>query len=218
MGVHEWLLQRNYKYEVTDELKSWLQVWKDESERAANEHCDRFFISRPKKYRAVAPAGTIGILASTTTGIEPLFAVAYKRRYLEGGTKWKYQYVIDSTAQRLIDTYGLNPADIETAGSLASDPERRIKFQYDIQRYVDMAISSTINLPEWGSKLNNENTAQTLANTLLKYCHGLRGITVYPNGSRGGQPLTEVGYEDAKKHHGIIFAEENSCSNGVCGL
>lgn len=218
MGVHEWLLQRGLPYEVNDELKSWLQVWKDESERAANEWSDRFFINRPKKYRAVAPAGSIGILAGTTTGIEPLFAVAYKRRYLEDGAKWKYQYVVDSTAQHLIDTYGINPDEIETSSSLAADPERRIRFQYEIQKYVDMAISSTINLPEWGSDLNNEETSRQLSLTLLKYCDGLRGITVYPNGSRGGQPLTSVSYEEAKKHHGIVYAEENTCSGGICSI
>ena len=63
MGIHEWLLQRGNKYEVTDELRQWLEVYKDESEKAANEHCDRFYISRPVAYRAIAPTGSIGILA-----------------------------------------------------------------------------------------------------------------------------------------------------------
>lgn len=63
MGIHEWLLQRGYQYEVTDELKQWLEVYRSESERSANEHCDRFYISRPVAYRAIAPTGTIGILA-----------------------------------------------------------------------------------------------------------------------------------------------------------
>lgn len=63
MGIHEWLLQRGQQYEVTPELHSWLQVYKDESKRAADEHCDRFFISRPVAYRAIAPTGSIGILA-----------------------------------------------------------------------------------------------------------------------------------------------------------
>jgi len=218
MGIHEWLLQRDKDYIVDEELKQWLQVYKDESKRSADEHSDRFFINRPKKYRAVAPAGTIGILASTSTGIEPLYAVAYKRRYLEQSTKWRYQYVVDATAQRLIDS-GIEAERIDTAFSLASNPEKRIKFQYEIQKYIDMAISSTINLPEWGTKNNNEETTGKLAQTLLQYCHGLRGITVYPNGSRGGQPLTEVSYKEASLHKGIIYEEtENKCSGGICGI
>ena len=63
MGIHEWLLKRSYKYEVVPELHTWLEVYKEYSENAANAHCDRFFISRPKAYRAIAPTGTIGILA-----------------------------------------------------------------------------------------------------------------------------------------------------------
>lgn len=57
MGIHEWLLRRGQQYEVTPELHSWLKVYKDESKRAADEHCDRFYISRPVAYRAIAPTG-----------------------------------------------------------------------------------------------------------------------------------------------------------------
>jgi len=171
-------------------------------------------------FHFVPPAGTIGILSSTTTGIEPMFAVAYKRRYLQGGTKWKYQYVIDATAQRIIDQYAVNPDTIETSSGLARDTERRIKFQYDVQKYVDMAISSTINLPAWGTKWNNEATSKELSDTILKYCHGLRGLTVYPDGSRGGQPFTEVSYQEAKNHVGVVYdeVEEGKCKGGVCGI
>lgn len=63
MGIHEWLLQRKYSYEVTPELHEWLKVYRDESKRSADEHCDRFYISRPVAYRAIAPTGSIGILA-----------------------------------------------------------------------------------------------------------------------------------------------------------
>jgi ribonucleoside-diphosphate reductase alpha chain len=220
MGIHEWLLQRGQKYEVTDELKQWLEAYRDESERSANEHCDRFYISRPVAYRAIAPTGTIGILASTTTGIEPLFAVSYKRRYLTDGTKWKYQYVVDATADRLIREYGLSPDSIDTAYKLSHDYERRIKFQYDIQSYVDMSISSTINLPAWGSKGNNESKVQEFANCLARYAPGLRGFTAYPDGSRGGQPITECSYEDALKHQGVEFTEHDVCEltgGGFCG-
>jgi ribonucleoside-diphosphate reductase alpha chain len=222
MGLHEWLLQRGSKYEVTDELHKWLAVYRDESKRSADEHCDRFFISRPVAYRAIAPTGSIGILAGTTTGVEPLFAVAYKRRYLTEGTKWKYEYVVDSTAQQLIEQYGINPASIETAIDLSDKYEQRLKFQADVQDYVDMSISSTINLQPWGSKANNEDRINEFAVTLAKYAPRLRGFTCYPDGSRGGQPLTSVPYEDAMKHKDIVFTEHDVCDisghGGSCGV
>lgn len=158
----------------------------------------------------------------TTTGIEPLFAVAYKRRYLTDGTRWKYEYVIDSTANLLINEYGLDPDKIETAYKLSNDYEKRIKFQADIQDYVDMSISSTINLPSWGSKGNSEGDVTRFATTLASYAPRLRGFTCYPDGSRGGQPLVEVDYNEALKHHGVVFEEHDVCSisgkGGVCGV
>ena len=220
MGIHAWLLQRGYDYEVTPELHKWLKVYKDESEHSANQHCERLYISKPVAYRAIAPTGSIGILAGTTTGIEPLFAVAYKRRYLTDGTKWKYEYVVDTTADQLIKEYGLDPNKIQTAYGLSHDFEKRIKFQADIQDYVDMSISSTINLPAWGSKGNSESDVERFAETLSKYAPRLRGFTCYPDGSRGGQPLTEVPYEEAVKHKGVVFEEniERACVSGVCGI
>ena len=222
MGIHEWLLQRGQKYEVTDELRKWLEVYRDESKRAADEHCDRFFISHPVAYRAIAPTGTIGILASTTTGIEPLFAVAYKRRFLTEGTKWKYSYVVDATADRLIREYGLKPDEIDTAYKLSHDYERRIKFQADIQDYVDMSISSTINLPAWGTKGNSESDVSRFANVLATYAPRLRGFTCYPDGSRGGQPITECDYETAVNNKGTVFEEHDVCDitghGGSCGV
>lgn len=222
MGIHEWLLKKRYSYEVTPELHKWLAVYRDESKRAADEHCDRFFISRPKAYRAIAPTGSIGILAGTTTGIEPLFAVAYKRRFLTEGTKWKYQYVIDGTAQTLIEQYGVDPSKIESAIDLSEDYEKRIKFQADIQDYVDMSISSTINLPSWGTKFNNEGEVDKFTNVLAKYAPRLRGFTCYPDGSRGGQPLTSVPYEEALKHKDVVYEEVDICEisgkGGSCGV
>ena len=221
MGIHEWLLKREEKYEVTEELHNWLAVYRDESESAANEHCDRFYISRPVAYRAIAPTGSIGILAGTTTGIEPLFAVAYKRRFLTEGTKWKYQYVVDGTANTLINEYGVKPDSIDTALDLSEDYERRLKFQADIQDYVDMSISSTINIPEWGSAGNNESKVQEFAECLARYAPRLRGFTCYPSGARGGQPLTSVPYEEALSHKDTVYDETidicDLTGGGTCG-
>jgi len=221
MGIHEWLLRRGHGYEVTPDLRKWLAVYRDVSESSAKEHCDRFYLSHPVAYRAIAPTGTIGILAGTTTGIEPLFAVAYKRRYL-AGDRWRYEYVLDATADHIIKELGVKPDKIDTALSLANDPERRIKFQADVQEYVDMAISSTINLPAWGTDGNNDDKVEPFAKTLAKYAPKLRGFTCYPDGARGGQPLTAVPYEDAIKHRGAVFDEVDVCDlsgkGGVCGV
>ena len=146
--------------------------------------------------------------------------MAYKRRYLTDGTKWKYEYVVDATADLLIKEYGLDPDKIETAYKLSHDYEKRIKFQADIQDYVDMSISSTINLPAWGTKGNTEQDVPKFATILSKYAPRLRGFTCYPDSARGGQPLTEVPYAEAMAHRGIVF-EENadvSCKSGVCGI
>ena len=220
MGLHEWLLKRGYKYGMNDELKQWMKVYDTETTRSANEHCDRMFLNKPKGYRAIAPTGTISILAGTTGGIEPIYAVAYRRRYLTDGTRWKHQYVVDATAQALIDL-GINPDDIESAIDLAADPERRIKFQYEMQKFVrDHAISSTINFPAWGTDLNNEDKVKDNAIMVKKYAPGIRGLTWYPDGSRGGQPITTVPYEEARSKRGVIYEDnsEEQCLSGVCNL
>jgi ribonucleoside-diphosphate reductase alpha chain len=226
MGIHEFLIQRGSKYEVTPELHSWLQVYRGVSDKVSKETADELNVSRPVANRAIAPTGSIGILAGTSTGVEPIFAVAYKRRYLKGNNRWVYQYVVDSAAQELIDRYGAQPDTIESALDLAEDYERRMSFQADVQDYVDMSISSTINLPSWGSKLNNESTVEGFAQTLAKYAPRLRGFTCYPDGSRGGQPLTSVPYSEAVEKLGTEFDEhvethdicELSGTGGSCGV
>ena len=214
MGVHEWLLKRGYKYEVTDELRRWLSVYEHVSDAVAKSTADKMDISRPVAVRAIAPTGTIGILAGTTTGIEPIFAVAYKRRYMSDGKKWKYQYVIDSTANELILNQGVDPEAIESAIDLAEDFERRIDFQVGVQEYVDMGISSTINLPAYKE---NKDYVDRFARYLADNAHRLRGFTCYPDGSRGGQPLVSVPYNDALDKLGEVF-EENVMTHDICEI
>lgn len=213
MGIHEWLIQRGYKYEVTPELHQWLAVYKGVSDATSRSWADALSVTRPCANRSVAPTGTIGMVAGTTTGIEPVYAVAYKRRYLKN-KKWHYQYAIDTAAQTVIDQTGCDPKEVESAIDLATDYERRIKFQADVQDYVDMAISSTINLPAKGSQ---EFSTVDFGTVLAKYAHRLRGFTCYPDGARGGQPLTSIPYDEAKKQLGVEF-EEHMEWNDVCEL
>lgn len=214
MGVHEWLVQRGHRYEVVPELHQWLSIWRGVSDDISRSFSNELSISTPVANRAVAPTGTIGMLAGTTTGIEPVYAVAYKRRYLVNGKTWKYQYYIDHAAQDLIDRYATDPDSIESSTNLAEDYERRIKFQADVQDYTDMSISSTINLP---AKETQSFSSKDFAHTLATYAPRLRGFTCYPDGARGGQPLSLVPYYEAKLKLGQEF-EEGLEYNDVCDI
>ncbi len=216
MGLHEWLIQRGGRYETTPELHRWLKVYEAESDKTARDFSSILSVSKPAAVRAVAPTGTIGILGGTSTGIEPIFAVAYKRRYLKN-RRWHYQYVVDSAAQEMIDLYGTKPQEIESALDLASDYERRLSFQANVQEYVDMSISSTINLPAWDTENNNEDKVEDFAQTLAKYSHRLRGFTCFPDGCRGGQPLTAVPYTEAMEKLGEEF-EDNIQAHDICDI
>ena len=216
MGLHEWLIQRRHRYETTPELHRWFKVYEAESDKVARSFSKKLNVSEPVAVRAVAPTGTIGILGGTSTGVEPIFAVAYKRRYLKN-KRWHYQYVVDSAAQEMIELYGVKPDSIDSALDLATDYERRLNFQANVQEYVDMSISSTINLPAWNTEDNNEGKVEDFAQTLAKYAHRLRGFTCYPDGCRGGQPLTRVPYAEAMDKLGEEF-EDNIQAHDICEI
>jgi len=208
MGLHEWCLQRGKRYESSEELGKWLAVWQQASDGVAKPHgC--------VGVRAIAPTGTIGILGETTTGIEPIYCTSYLRRYLGANHEWQEQYVLDPTAARLVEQ-GIKPSDIEDSISLSKDVERRFVMQAFVQGYVDQAISSTVNLPEYGEEGNNN--ARKFAATLLKYLPKLRGITVYPDGARPGQPITPVPWEEAVARCATSDEHEQRCVGGVCGI
>jgi ribonucleotide reductase alpha subunit len=218
MGLHEWCLKNGEPYGPSEKLGMWLGDWANVSTETARSTytLDLASGTKPIAIRACAPTGTIGIIGETTTGMEPIFCVAYKRRFLDNNGKWKYNYVIDPTAERLIQE-GIKPEDIEDAYSLSHDVERRISMQAFVQDYIDQGISSTINVPAWGEPGNNN--CKHFAETLLKYLPRLRGITLYPDGARSGQPLTPVKYETAISKKDVTFEEgEDRCAGGVCGL
>jgi ribonucleoside-diphosphate reductase alpha chain len=218
MGIHEWLLKRGYRYEPNEELSEWLEEYAKSTEIAA-EWADAHDLSRPVKTRAIAPNGTIGMVAETTTSGEPIPMVAYKRYVIfaapNGQTRREYQYVIDPTAERLISE-GVDPYGIETAHALGYDIERRIAMQAWLQEYVDHGISSTMNLY---AAITDPDEQANFGATLMKYLPKLRGITVYPDGSRPGQPMVPVDYYVARDQTGVVFeAEEETCVGGICGI
>lgn len=222
LGIHEWLIRRGLRYEPSPALGAWLDRWKANSDLAADLYAHSWGLERPVAVRAVAPTGTIGIVAETTTGAEPMFCVAYRRRYKgPDGHATHYQYVVDPVAQRMVEA-GIDPHTLEDAYTLAADPERRVAFQAWLQGYVDNAISSTINLPAWGTEHNSDLTVQAFGDMLLRYLPSLRGVTVYPDGARSGQPLVRVAYDTAVGKEGQVFYEaadvcDISGKGGSCG-
>jgi ribonucleoside-diphosphate reductase alpha chain len=124
------------------------------------------------------------------------------------------QYVVDFVAERLYED-GYDLSAVEDAHSLSFDVEKRIAFQAFVQEFVDNSISSTINLPA-GSHENGN--VEKFGNVLIQYLPKLRGITVYPDGARGGQPLTPIDFSTAIKHKGVVFEGHEDCATGVCGL
>jgi ribonucleoside-diphosphate reductase alpha chain len=215
MGIHEWLLKNGYSYGENQELEDWLIEYAQSGDYA-NKWADKHGLSHPIKTRAIAPTGTIGIIAETTTGIEPMFCAAYKRRYLSDGTNWKYEYVVDPTAKRLVEENGVDPDLIEDAYSLAYNVEKRVQFQAFVQQFVDHGISSTINLPY---PITHEEEVEDFKEMLYPYLPKLRGVTCYPNGARGGQPLEPVPFDTAVNHEGVVYEnEEETCVGGVCGV
>lgn len=214
-GIHEWLITRGYDYEVPPELHKWLSVYETESESSATIQAKLLGVAIPKGKRAIAPNGTIGILAESTTGIEPLFCKSYKRKYFKDN-KWIYQYVVDGSVKRLIEK-GVNIENIKDAYDLTF--KQRVKMQADVQNYVDMSISSTCNLPTWGTEKNNKTTLENYSKTLLKYSKRLRGFTCYPDGCRQGQPLERCDLKEALENEGKIFEDKvHECKDGICGL
>lgn len=215
MGIHEFMLLNGHRYEWFPYLEKMLSVWKEASDDEAATYAIKIGEAKPIARRAIAPNGTISIIAETTSGIEPIFCAAYKRRYIDRD-RHRYQYVIDPTVKRLLDL-GINPKIIEDTYDLAKDFRRRLEVQAQVQRFVDMAISSTVNLPAYGSD-GNDNPRK-FAEILVEYLPRLKGITFYPDGSRPGQPITKVPIDEARDAQGIIY-EENmaACRGSVCGV
>jgi len=220
MGVATWQALRGYQYGPNPELSEWLHYYKTDTKYWADYYSEKLGINAPVKTRAIAPTGTTSIGCETSSGIEPVFCVAYKRWFYTRDTTGKevrqYQYVIDSLAKMLIDI-GVKPGEIEDAYTLAGDIERRLKMQSFIQEYVDHGISSTINLPPFSGR---EEDVKQFGNLLIKYLPELRGITVYPDGCRAGQPLMRVPYKEALGKEGQVFEDhsDRSCISGICGM
>lgn len=129
----------------------------------------------------VPPTGSGAIVAQVSSGIEPIFATSYQRRVKLNagyGDTFKEYTVFHPVVKNLFGTDQDLPDYVVTAHHI--DPYFRVKLQGIIQKYVDSSISSTVNLPE-------DIQVETVGDIYMKAYHeGLKGITVYREGSREG--------------------------------
>ena len=159
MGIHEWLIKRGERYEVTPELHGgfrsisllvillpgvilmllvflflWLFRLLLQLDRLVS------WLAHPQVSSQSSQSPTSDDTKNGTSGITNMLSTRRLRSLLISVVRRRTRLKVHLTA---------------------SDPERRIKFQADVQDYVDQSISSTINLPAWNSQLNNPTRLTT---------------------------------------------------------
>ena len=153
----------------------------------------------------VAPTGSGAIVARVTSGVEPIFATSYKRRVKENtgyGKTFKEYKVYHPVIKKLYGTDDNLPNHVVTAHNI--DPYFRVKMQGSIQKYIDSSISSTVNLA-------NDITVETIADIYMTaYKSGLKGITVYREGSREGILITNDTKEEKKSEETLKASTEDA--------
>jgi ribonucleoside-diphosphate reductase alpha chain len=150
----------------------------------------------------VAPTGTLSLIANCSSGIEPIFALAYVRRILDGEEvpaihplfkeaalqQGFYSDALMRTIAERGSVQGLAqvPVDVQRVFVTALDiaPEWHVRLQAAVQRHTDNGVSKTANLPA-DATIDDVRRAFALAYEL-----GCKGVTVYRYGSRSSQVLT----------------------------
>jgi ribonucleoside-diphosphate reductase alpha chain len=176
---------------------------------------------------SMAPTGTISILAGTSGGIEPLFALAYRRHHTLGGEPI---VELNPLVLRYAASDGLDVArlldHLRAGGRLAALPGvpdrvrrlfagateipvgRHLAVQAAFQRHVDNAVSKTINLPADAAPAHVAEAYRE------GWRLGLKGVTVYRTGSRPDEVLT-LGADEPLLEARELFAK---CDPGACRL
>ncbi len=149
----------------------------------------------------IAPTGTISILAGTSSGIEPIFAVAHTRRALDGESLAEMHPLFIQVAKQHGFYSQSLAAEISRTGSVQEidsipdsvkkifktshdiSPDWHVRIQAAFQKYTDNAVSKTVNFPSFATR---EDVARVY---LAAYRSGCKGVTIYRDGSRAQQVL-----------------------------
>lgn len=201
------------------------------------KHIETGFMKRmPKKIRALveehgirnaciltqAPTGTVSIISGNcSSGIEPMFAPAYERRYWDKDER-KTELVFHPLFEKFMKE-GKKTSHL--VGSRELSVEQHMEVQKIVQRYIDNAVSKTINIPF-------EYPVEEVSKLWLEYLPNLKGTTFYREDTRGffnektGQieepPLKAISLKEARERFKEVHVTEaehvDDCPGGVCQI
>ncbi len=232
MGFADMLIQLGIPYRSEEALRIGEEVMKfiQENarttsrklgeERGSFPNIDKSIFEPPMRNATVttiAPTGSISMIADTSSGIEPIFSLVYVKRVL-GGEELLYVNKYLEKALKEMGVYSKelmqklskvrSIKDVDEVPELIRDifdttfdvpPEQHVRMQAAFQKYVDNAVSKTINLPH---EATHEDVEKAY---LLAYELGLKGITVYRDGSRKEQVIMAANkQEEMRKRAGTI--------------
>ena len=158
----------------------------------------------------IAPTGTLSIIAGCSSGVEPVFGYVYIRNVMDGTQMVEVNPLLmeklrslglDSeemfqriAAEGTIAHIAEIPEEVRKVFVCAHDisPEAHVRMQAAFQRHTDNAVSKTVNFPNAASR------EDVYAVYLLAYREGLKGVTIYRDGSRTGQVLNIGKVNDGK--------------------
>ena len=155
----------------------------------------------------IAPTGTLSIIAGCSSGIEPLFAISYVKRVMDGTelvevnpyfekTARERGFYSDELMRKIAERGGVRgmvevPEDVQRVFATALDisPASHVRMQAAFQRFTDNAVSKTVNFPEDATPEDVRHVYE------LAYREGCKGCTIYRYGSRESQVLNLAGRE-----------------------
>ena len=134
----------------------------------------------------IAPTGTLALLANASSGIEPIFANYHTRKVTLGDGTVVEKEVFNPFYEELLHDNSLSDTELENICKTAYQIswEYHVLMQAAFQKYTDLAVSKTVNLP---AEATEQDVYDIYISSWMNKC---KGVTIYRNGSRSTQVLT----------------------------